>query len=284
MRKENEMRILYGDSIYLKTIYIFIIFIFTIGNSKAQIKPERDIQLSSGISHHRLQEQRLSPMVYTGAGFTGNAAWNKRSINAVQQAKFSFQYATTQNDISSAFTGTGIEYRVQQLQYAWLKSLHGANPDAPIFSLGPQMSITQLYRRHTGMYNNAVVQEFRGGLDLNLQWFYPFRTGNRNWSMKTAAEIPVIGIHTRPAWGSWRPNGMELFETPKSIDYLHASKVTTLNRYFRIFLNWELNYALKNGNRVGGGIYQIYTRTAEKSGPAFLHAEYGFYLSSQFAF
>jgi hypothetical protein len=281
---ENKMWDKHRNLNFLKTVCLFIIYLLSIGNSKAQNKPERDIQLSAGVSHLRILEQKLSPMVYTGPGFTGNAAWNKRSTKAVQQAKYSFQYALTQNGISSAFTGTGMEYQAQQLQYTWLKSFYSEKTDAPTFSIGPQLSVTQIYRRHTGMYNNAAVQELRGGLDLHLQWYYPFRAGNRNWSMKTEAEIPVFGMHTRPAWGSWRPNGIELFETPKNIDYLRAAKIATLNRYLRIFLNWELNYALKNGNRLGGGMYQVYTRTSDTLGPAFLHAEYGFYLCSQFAF
>jgi len=248
---------------------------------QAQVKPHRNIQLLSGISHHRLIENRLSPLLYSGAGFTGAALWNKRSAKVVQQFQYAHQFANTRNAVSSSLTGTSIAYEAQQIQYAWQKVICTTQS---IISIGPQITMTRLYRRHTGMYNNAAVEEFRGGIDLKMQLLYPFRAGNRNWQMQTTVEIPLAGLQLRPAWGSWRPQDIELFEKANILDNLQALKASTVNRYMRVLLSWQLDYQLKNGNLLGAGMYQIYTRTSDRFSEPFVHAEYGFYLSAAFAF
>jgi hypothetical protein len=266
----------------LRWIFMACLGGFTIiPDIEAQVKPIRNVQVLSGISHHRLIENRLSPLLYSSAGFTGAAIWNKRSAKGVQQFQYAHQFANTRNAISSSLTGTSIAYEAQQIQYAWQKVICTKQY---ILSVGPQMSMTRLYRRHTGMYNNAAVEEFRGGIDLKMQLLYPFLAGNRNWQMHSTVEIPLAGLQLRPAWGSWRPQGIELFEEANALDNLQALKASTVNRYMRVLLSWQLDYILKNGNLLGAGMYQIYTRTSDRFSEPFVHAEYGFYLSAAFAF
>ncbi len=261
-----------------RIIWIFLLLVL---GGKLQSQP-RYLNFGAGAAYNLFADEGLSDLPYEGFGAYLTAALEWESPSAWHRLGLNTQIGYLS---PVQHSGLGI-HTLLDAGYAQLFHTE-LIPEPWQLSVGPEASlyINQVFQTS---YSNNVLHPF---WDVNLaagaRASRPFYLFKRKWELALRATVPVLGLALRPDYAYLAPRGFYIFPD-KPVQAIRESVMPVYPpRWLRIKTGAELNYLLKNGNRIGASydwyFNSIKGRPSERINRA-RAAGHGFYLFLKFNF
>ncbi len=265
-------------------IIILLFPFFSLGQNlfSEKIPAKRFFYGAVGPSYSRLQEDRLSPLVYSGIGLNGQFGYEKFKNKLYQRYSGNTGFYMLKNPVSTPLVNAQIYY-----------SRFGANagfyrqvflPHELIWFYGIETSFHYLSRTHSNFYNNASVYTGFAGINAGMGLKYPFNLFKHTWVLSLAGQIPLLGMKIQQEYGSFQAKGFLDPETKKFPGFMKSLELASFLRFLSIQWNWDFKYYLTNGNYLSFGVVNSFISSPGKGGTRFRAAESGILLGAGFKF
>lgn len=252
----------------------------------------RHITGALGLSYARQIEERLSPLVYSGLGFSGNVGYEKiKEHEQSHQKRFSLQrylfsagsYSLS-NPVSTLLMNSRIYSTRLGLQYQYLKKLFEANENGLELFVGGAFGILWLNRLHGNFYNNANAYTWFAGFSGCGEIRYPFGAFRRNWELIAQGQVGLAGLRIQQAYGSVEPEGF-LEPGIKTVPgTLNSIKSAGFWNFLSSTWGWHIRYYLENKNFISLGTVSTFHSSPGEGQTRFRLSETGIQLGGGFNF
>ncbi len=224
---------------------IILLFFFLIGPllSRAQ-----DAYFSTGLggTYTLFDDEGLSDLPYEGGGIQYFNAVEWEGKSAYKKIALRMQ-AGLLSPVKK--NGTGIH---SLLDVTYRQLYHNACPASPWqLNFGPVASLYVNQVLQSSYANNVIHPFWDLTVGVAARAVRPFYLMKRKWDFILNAELPLAGLALRPDYAYAAPRGFYIFpEEP-----IKAIKESLVKVYppklLRIKTSVELDYIIKNGNRIG---------------------------------
>lgn len=218
----------------------------------------RHITGTLGLSYARQLEERLSPLVYNGFGFTGNVRYEKikgylTSQLRLQRYLFSMGNYALSNPISTPLMNARIYSTRLSLQYQYLKIINRFNKDGLKIFAGGAFGILGFNRFHGNFYNNAHAYTWFAGVSGCGGIRYPFKAFERSWELTVQAQVSLAGLRIQQAYGSSWPEGFLEPGTKTIPGTINSLTGAGIWNFLSSTWGWDIRYYLLGGNFISFG-------------------------------
>jgi hypothetical protein len=253
---------------------------------------ERYILGAIGLSYARQIEERLSPLVYSGFGFTGNVGYEKiRRIilqypkpARVQRYLFSMGNYALSNPVSTPLMNARIYSTKLGLQYQNLKRVNESNKNDLEIFVGGAVGILGLNRFHGNFYNNANAYTWFAGLSGCGEIHYPFEAFKRNWRLIVQGQVGLAGLRLQQAYGSMWSEGFLEPGTKTIPGTINSIKGTGFWNFLSSNWGWHIRYYLEKRNFISLGTVSAFHSSPGEGQTKFRLSETGIQLGGGFEF
>lgn len=205
-------------------------------------------QTSAGFSYFNLRDQATSPLLYSGLSFVSQLKLNFVSEKMRHGFEFSFVYGNL-NPYSS-ISSANLENLRGEINHYYVRKIKQFNLVHLNVFAGASINIRGGFRNHSRFTNNSFSFDQTNSLNLNLLAELPFNLFRREFLLSYHSFIPVYAFIVRPSFASSVPEGFTEQSGNNISDYLSSGFHATLNKYFRWNNSFELQYIIRNNNRI----------------------------------
>ncbi len=238
---------------------IILFLLFSFGNNYILLANDGSIdnkvsgldsyfETSAGIAHFYLRDQATSPLIYSGLNFVSQAKLSFLSEKMRHGFEFYFSYGNL-NPYSSV-SSANLENMTGEINHYYVRLIKKFD-DIPLsIFAGASINIRGGFRDHSRFTNNSFSFDQTNSLNLNLMAEYPFNVFGRDFLLSYRSFVPVYAFIVRPAFASSTPSGFTNGSGNDFADYLNSGFHATINSFFRWNNSFELQYKIRNSNRI----------------------------------
>lgn len=227
---------------------LFILFLIGILFSFNAYTQKRYLNAGVGIAGIKSQDERMSPLSYTGSSLLAYTGYNeyRDKVNFLTDGFFyvgSISAPGDDGNTGSAFYFKGaIDFRTE-----WpLTKLMGDNFQ---FLLGGEWSNFFTTRLHQQYANNTFNYEYVSSLAIAPALQRSFSLFDHRVDLRWQLAIPFIAAVVRPGYVSTQPLAFKTEENGSKA-FFESLELNTLNHYFHIKSQISATYHLSNGNAI----------------------------------
>ena len=235
-----------------------ILFIFIIGSLFSQEREDRDTSRSEmvrfydvapGMTYFYMRDEGMSPLIYQGFNFTANSRIQWRNNKMRHGINYHFVYGNLKTQRHPT-NPSQVENLRMELDHYYVRHTYEDESTGINVFLGGSVNVLGTMRSHQRFGNNALNYDGVFSLNVNALAEYDFQLWSRDFELSYRVFIPVYGYVFRPSYATSVPGG---FINQQGSDFraaLESGHHATVNQFFRWNNTLELNYSLKNGNRL----------------------------------
>lgn len=221
-------------------------------NNEPEKKHQKYFDTSIGLSNFYLRDKATSPVIYSGTNFFSTAGISFINKNMRHGINFRFNYGNLTPHIrpESVANTSKLENLGAEIDHFYLRKVYSLYDEKINFFTGLSANISGNMRDHSRFTNNSLSYDQANSLSINVQTEYDFTLFKRNFSAKLRSYIPIYTFIVRPSFASSTPIGFINQQSSDISAYFESGHHTSINNYFRWVNLFDLEYHLKNGNKL----------------------------------
>jgi hypothetical protein len=236
---------------FSKIALVFFYFILVNGSEGQVIDSLKDIYLQGkfitvgvGGGHASLQDQGISPLLYSGAGGAAQIGYSSYTAKAVHHAYIRFDFNSLLSEVSG---GTIYSYQTTG-SYQYFNNKFDFSTAKINWSPGLFLDFNWALRDHTTYTNNSLHIDTRIAFSPAINVNREFKLWKRQFEIGGTWSIPVISYVSRPLFASTQFPATVNKEEPKWFDYIAEGSFYSLGKNRKINMQSYLVYRFKNNN------------------------------------
>lgn len=234
----------------MKAVLIVVLLLFS---QQAWSQATNLVGIGIGIASVALRDQGMSPLMYTGLGYSGAVAFERHTASRSKRFIVQYHHAAVNNRYGNSCGYGGFAFKNQTLYH------RDSGRHNPIV-LGWSNSNQFMYYDNSGYANFSERSNYMTTFGMVAAYYKPFFLFGKHFVFELPADLKLVGFYLRPSYVSNSPEGYLDPANSGFMAWLYSVDAFLPHNAWNFELYPELSYLLKSGNQVSIGYHYEFVR------------------------
>ncbi len=200
------------------------------------------INVNIGASSIALLDMGMSPLIYSGFGFSGNIGYQRKSESKIKSFQLSYSHANISNQFGNASAFRGFAFKTL--------ALYRINSSNDNFVVGWSNNNYFNYYQNQGWGNFSERSNYFTTFGLAGLYKKHFNLFGRDFNFTVPVDIQLVGFYLRPSYVSNSPEGYLDPDNTGFGAWFKSIEAFLPHKAWNFGLSPNLSLLLKSGNSI----------------------------------